>query len=285
MISKETIQTAKKVQKMYGSNYYTATLLLPKDVRYAVFIFYAFVRTADEIVDNPESSESAALQLQAFTENWRRVYTGESENGGEIFTAFREICQTYDIDFSLTEDFLKAMQQDLTVQRYETYDDLKEYMYGSAEVIGIILTKLFRCTEPSALQHARALGEAMQLTNFIRDIHDDYHTRDRIYLPKKDMVDYSVTENDLIEVPSSEAVRKLIAFEVRRAHSLFSFANAGIHYLPKNVQPAVRTASALYENILKEITKNDYAVSIEKISFSTLTKLKIALLYGYGKRN
>ena len=279
----KTVSTAQAVQKMYGSNYYTATLLLPRSVRRAVFVFYAFVRLADEIVDNPETKGDVLSELDAYGNDWRECYrTGISEN--DIFLAFRDVCLQYKIEYQLTEDFLWAMRQDTIKSRYTTYEELQGYVYGSAEVIGIILTKLFGCTNHKALPYAKALGSAMQLTNFLRDIKEDYELRDRVYIPQEDLAAFSVSEMELVTLPSSERVRNLMKFEINRAHDLFNEALAGVSYLPSSVQPAVRAAAALYCEILKEIERQNYVVPAEKIRFGTLTKIRLAVLYGYVKK-
>lgn len=176
------------------------------------------------------------------------------------------------------------MHQDLTVKRYETYTDLQTYMYGSAEVIGLILLKIFGCDEAAAEKPARALGEAMQFTNFLRDIYEDFHDRNRIYIPLADLRERNLSEADLLSIPSSQAIRSLLEFEAGRAEKLYAEAIAGISLLPKTVQPAVRAAAGLYLEILHEFARAGYIVQEKKIRFSKLKKLKIALLYAYVRK-
>ena len=267
---------------MYGSNYYATTLLLPRSVRPAVFVFYAFVRLADELVDNPQQNDDVVATLLNYENEWRTCYHARKYN--EIFLAFRDVCLQYNIDFALTEDFLAAMRQDTTTLRYESYTQLHDYMYGSAEVVGIILTKLFGCQETDAIPYAKALGSAMQLTNFLRDIKEDCEIRDRIYIPQEDLRQFAVSESELLNIPSSTKVQSLIKYELQRARALYKEASRGIPYLPHAIQPAVRAASALYSEILNEIERQHYSVPSQKIRIGRLTKIRLALLYGYVKK-
>lgn len=268
---------------MFGSNYYAATLLLPRAIRDDVFIFYAFVRLADEIVDNPVSDSDPTTELQTFCETWRSAYTTKESNNA-VLNAFADVCHRHAIPLEYIDAFLFTMQQDLHKSRYDTYADLEGYMYGSAEVIGLILLPLFGCTNESAATPARALGKAMQLTNFLRDVYEDYHERNRVYLPQEDLLSHGATESSLTEIPSPTTVRDLIRFEVSRARTLYQEAQAGIKLLPPNIQPAVRAATALYSELLTAIEKRDFAISTTKFRLSRLKKLQIALLYGYVKK-
>jgi phytoene synthase len=282
-MSTEATTTAREIQKMFGSNYYAATLLLPKGVREDVFVFYSFARLADEIVDNPSPGTDPAQKLQEFTAAWERTFHSNTDED-IILTAFAKVCKRRKIAYSLTVDFLAAMQKDLSTTRYETYGDLQKYMYGSAEVIGLVLLRIFECDDPVATAPARAMGEAMQLSNFLRDISDDYHTRDRIYVPRQDMERFSVSEEALMATPSSQPVRALIEYECKRNHEIYEAALKGIQLLPKSAQRAVRVAAALYREIIREIERGNYQVRSKKIRFSKLKKLQIALVYGYVKK-
>lgn len=275
--------SARDIQKMFGSNYYAATLLFPRAIRDDVFVLYAFVRLADEIVDNPEPGTDPRTDLQAFRDMWEQTFN-HIRTDDPILVAFADVCERHGIEFSLTTDFLNAMSTDLSVTRYETYADLQKYMYGSAEVIGIMLLRIFDCNDPQAIPPARAMGEAMQLSNFIRDIHDDYYTRDRIYIPQEDMEKHAVSESSLVATPSDKNVRALLKYECERINNIYDFALAGVNLLPIAVRPAVRVAAALYKEIIREIQRRDYTVSEKKIRFSKCKKLRIALLYGYVKK-
>lgn len=188
-----TIENARQIEKRHGTSYYLATLFLPKATREAVFVLYAFVRIPDEIVDNPTPGSNPTNLLQAWKSDWISTYaTGKSTNN--IMLATREVFLTYNIPLSLSLEFIDAMILDLTKSRYSDYTDLQNYMRGSANVVGVMLTHIFGFHDSKAFQYAEKLGEAMQMTNFLRDIKEDYRERQRIYLPQAELEAFKVTE-------------------------------------------------------------------------------------------
>jgi phytoene synthase len=163
----------------------------------------------------------------------------------------------------LLAEFLDAMVTDLTVSRYATWHDLRGYMRGSAAVIGELMVPLLGASGPDALTRAAALGEAFQLTNFIRDVSED-HGRGRIYLPLADLARFGVSETMLAlavrtGVPSRQ-VRSLIAFEVRRAIDLYDRARPGLKLVDARSQPCLEAAFTLYRRILHRVIANDFNV-------------------------
>jgi phytoene/squalene synthetase len=167
------------------------------------------------------------------------------------------------LDPELLQEFLDAMVMDLTISRYATWEDLRGYMRGSAAVIGELMAPLLGARGPDALGRAAGLGEAFQLTNFIRDVGED-HTRGRIYLPQSDLARFGVSEALLAEavrtgVPSRQ-VRSLVAFEVRRAVNLYAAARPGLTMVDARSRPCLEMAFTLYRRILHHVIANDFNV-------------------------
>jgi phytoene synthase len=155
------------------------------------------------------------------------------------------------------------MVMDLTVSRYATWKDLRVYMRGSAGVIGELMAPLLGASGPDALGRAAALGEAFQLTNFIRDVSED-HARGRIYLPQADLARFGVSEALLAGavrtgVPSPQ-VRSLVAFEVRRAVGLYAAAQPGLGMVDARSRPCLEAAFTIYRRILHRVIANDFNV-------------------------
>ena len=155
------------------------------------------------------------------------------------------------------------MAMDLTTSRYATWEDLRGYMRGSAAVIGELMAPLLGARGPEALARAAMLGEAFQLTNFIRDVGED-HTRGRIYLPQADLARFGVSEAMLAtavrtEVPSPQ-VRSLVAFEVRRAVNLYTAAKPGLRMVDARSRPGLEMAFRLYRRILYRVIASDFNV-------------------------
>jgi phytoene synthase len=269
-----TIKKARLIEQQYGSNYYLATLFLPQTIKEAVFVLYAFVRIPDELVDNPKPGTDPKTELIAWQQAWEHCYL-HNQSDNEIMLATREVFKTYNIPFALSEEFINAMIQDLTTDRYQTYPKLQTYIRGSAEVVGIMLVHIFECTDTKAIAPAMKLGEAMQLTNFLRDVGEDYTKRGRIYLPLADLEKFIVNEHVLNTANVSPEFKKLMKYYILKAHSLFAEANLGIALLPKNTRRAVRLASAFYEGLLDRIEDNNYDVLTKKAKHSFLQKCRI----------
>jgi len=152
---------------------------------------------------------------------------------------------------------------DLTITRYATWEDLRGYMRGSAAVIGELMAPLLGAKGPEAMSCAAALGEAFQLTNFIRDIGED-HARGRVYLPQADLARFGVSEALLAGAVRSgqppAQVRSLVAFEVRRAIDLYAVAKPGLTMVDPRSRPCLEMAFTLYRRILHRVIANDFNV-------------------------
>jgi phytoene synthase len=262
---------AQQIIKQFGTGYYRATFLFPKKIREDTWTLYKFVRIPDEIVDNGGSDASKKEALSEWIVNWNALYNGDATSENGILFEMKDLMLRYNIDKIYVDEFLAVMMQDITVDRYETYEELKKYMYGSASVIGIMMSHLVGYEE-EALPHAKALGEAMQLTNFLRDIREDYEGRGRIYLPLEDLKTFGVTEDHIKRQECDDLWRDLMKFEVARARALFEYANNGIKYLHPHGRAAIWAASHIYEAILDEIEKQDYDIFARRAVVSPFRK-------------
>ena len=272
MISTHILSSARTIEKKHGTSYYLATLFFPKEIKEAVFILYAFVRTPDEFVDNPLPHTDPREELTQWKKDWTHAYhTNTSDN--ELLVATAHIFKKYSIPFEHSIEFIDAMMRDLDQSRYDTYRDLQSYMHGSAEVVGIMLTYIIGYTELHAFTYAQKLGEAMQLTNFLRDIEEDYVQRNRIYLPAEDMDHFGVTEETIRDKKANRQFVQLMKFEISRARTLFREAELGICMLSHKGQFAVRLASRLYEKILDKIEQEHHDIFKKRVRSNTLEKI------------
>jgi phytoene synthase len=257
-------EQCRQIHAAHGRTFYLATLLLPRDRRPDVWALYAFARVADELVDGPSRPDPAALlawREQAMTA--MRSGTPPISEGQPVLAATWHTMRAFELDPALLQEFLDSMAMDLTIARYATWQDLRGYMRGSAAVIGELMAPLLGARGADALGRAAALGEAFQLTNFIRDIGED-HDRGRIYLPQADLARFGVSEALLAEavrtgVPSAQ-VRSLVAFEVRRAVGLYVVAKPGLRMVDARSQPCLELAFTLYRRILHAVINNDFNV-------------------------
>ena len=264
-------EICRRIHAKHGKSYYFATRFFPKELRLATYALYAFFRLPDEIVDNPTTNDARGA-LERFREEWR---SGTSVQ--PVLLAARDTFDRYAIPYEYSEAFLEAMIQDTWKKRYATYEELEQYMYGSAAVVGLMMSHVIGFQD-DALDYAKKLGYAMQLTNFLRDIREDLEQRDRIYLPKDELERYGITEESLRAHQMTAAMEAFMKFQIARADRLYEEANGGIRLLNRRGRFAVRAASDLYRAILRKIEQQKYNVFLKRASTSTLEKIQFTIL-------
>ena len=272
----------RRIHAAHGRTYYLATRLLPRDRRPDVWALYAFARVADELVDTPSTQPPDPAILLAWREQaMKAIRSASRPDPAEqpVLAATWQTMHTYGLEPDLLREFLDSMVMDLTVSRYATWEELRGYMRGSAAVIGELMAPLLGASGPDALGRAAALGEAFQLTNFIRDVGEDY-TLGRIYLPQADLARFGVNEDLLSDavrttVPSLQ-VRALVAFEVRRAVNLYAVAEPGLGMVDARSQPCLEAAFTLYRRILHRVIANDFNVFERRLVVPTWQRLATA---------
>lgn len=267
----------KRLNALHGKTYYLATLLLPAKKRPYVHALYGFARYADEIVDDLASTlseEEKASHLRLWgAQVIDDIRKGESDD--LIGRALVDTVTTFNIPVSYFEAFMKSMEMDLTVTRYQTYDDLMEYVYGSAVVIGLEMLPILGYSDERAIPAATALGQAFQLANFIRDIGEDID-RGRIYMPLDDLARFGVSEEMLLRRQMTPQITEAIKYQIQRVRELQEIAEAGIRYLSPISRPCIRAASELYCGIVDEIEANNYDVFNKRASTSQARRLRVA---------
>jgi 15-cis-phytoene synthase len=268
----------KRLNSLHGKTYYLATLLLPKSKRPFVHALYGFARYADEIVDDLESTltlEEKADALKSWGEGvLADLRKGESRDA--IGMALADTVNRFEIPIAHFEAFLHSMTMDLTVSEYQSYDDLMEYVYGSASVIGLQMVPILGALSPDAYPLAEKLGTAFQLANFIRDVSEDLE-RGRIYLPIEELNAHGVTYEMLNDRVVTPQIRSALKEQIERVRRLQREANEGIRYLDPTSRPCIEAASELYCGIVDEVEKIDYQIFTERATTSKLRRLKVAL--------
>ncbi|WP_370939133.1 phytoene/squalene synthase family protein [Amycolatopsis sp. cg13] len=271
----------RRINAHHGRTFFLATRLLPARARPAAHALYGFARMADELVDNPEPGTDPAVALDKLTGLVDEVYDGRVPVD-PVLAALADTVSRYDIRRDLVDAFLHSMRMDLTVSEYATYADLGEYIYGSACVIGLQMLPVFGTVVPlaEASPSAAALGEAFQLTNFLRDVGEDLD-RGRLYLPTEELAAFGVDRTVLLDARRSgradPRVRAALAVAVSRTRAVYRRAEAGIPLLRPESRPCVRTAVTLYEGILDEIEAMDYAVLNRRAVVGKGRRLAVAL--------
>jgi phytoene synthase len=269
-------EECRRLNAHHGKTYYFSTLFFPPAVRRSVHGLYGFVRFPDEIVDNPPPGSDPACALADYREATRRALdTGTSDL--PVLRAFADVARRYQISPEYPLAFLDAMAMDLTRTRYETFEDLQAYTYGSASVVGLMMCCLLGVSDEGALRRAHDLGLAMQLTNFWRDIGEDWSTRGRIYLPQEDMSRFGYTEAMLAAGVINDEFIALMRFEIARAREYYASADLGIAAIPADCRLPVKLARLLYAKILDKIEENGYDVFGRRARTTGLEKVGTVL--------
>lgn len=271
----EDFEACRKIHKAYGKNYYFATRGFPEQMKLDTFALYAFFRVPDEMVDNPEDPNQAKEHLEAWKYRWAQDFKNKSSDH-PVLRASMDVFFRNAIPFEYSEAFFEAMIQDTWKDRYQTYEELEEYMYGSAAVVGLMMSHVIGYSEDTALIYAAQLGYAMQLTNFIRDIQEDWDDRGRIYLPLEDLERFGVTEEDIRAHRHSDRLKALVQFEVSRARQLYAQADKGIPMLTQEGRLAVRMARVIYSAILVKLEQQNCNVFVGRASTNLVEKISIA---------
>jgi 15-cis-phytoene synthase len=245
------------LNKAYGTTYYAATFALPRVKRHHVHALYGFCRHADDIVDDlgPVAVEVREKALAGLGERFfADLDAGDSDD--EVLKAVVHTVRAFRIDPECFQRFLRSMTMDLTVAVYDTFAELLEYMDGSAAVIGEMMLPILEPVSPAAQRHARDLGIAFQLTNFLRDVAEDLD-RGRVYVPQEDLRRFGADPHLRRVTPEWRA---LMRFEIARTRGYYSSADLGVGILPPSSARCIRAARVLYSRILDRIEANGYDV-------------------------
>lgn len=270
-------EECKRLNSLHGKTYYLATLLLPKSKRPFVHALYGFARYADEIVDDLASTLSQSEKAEVLR-NWSNGVLADLKGGtssDHIGRALVDTAQRFDIPHQHFEDFLHSMEMDLTITEYQTYEDLLEYVYGSAAVIGLEMVPILGYSDERAFEAAKKLGIAFQLANFIRDVGEDLD-RGRIYLPLQELALFGVDRAMLEKRVLTPEIIAALKFQIKRVRQLQQEAEIGISYLDEVSRPCIRAASELYCGIVDEVEAIGYDIFNRRAKTSTVRRARVA---------
>jgi len=265
----------RRLNRRYGTTYYWSTYVLPRVKRHHVHALYGFCRRADDIVDDlgPQPVEERAAALRAFGDQFFvDVEAGRSDD--LVLKAVVHTVCAFGIDPGCFRRFLHSMEMDLSVATYETFDDLRLYTDGSAAVIGEMMLPILGPLDDAAIGPARDLGDAFQLTNFLRDIDEDLD-RERVYLPQSDIGRFDA-QQAFADRRVTPGFVELMRFEIDRTRRLYESAAQGFAHLPPTSARCIRVAHDLYGRILDVIEANGYDVFTSRARIPTWQKAALA---------
>lgn len=272
----------KRLNSIHGKTYYLATLLLPPAKRPFVHALYGFARYADEIVDDLASiltEEEKANALKKWGDGvLADIRSGKSKD--HVGSALVDTVKRFNIPIAHIEAFLNSMKMDLTITEYHSYEDLCEYVYGSAAVIGLQMVAVLGTNSDTDIKEANIaaekLGIAFQLANFIRDVGEDLD-RGRIYLPITELQAHGVTREMLENRIVTPQIKSALKEQIRRVRILKEESATGIKLLSADSRSCIEAASELYCGIVDEVEKIDYEIFTKRAKTSTLRRVRVAL--------
>jgi phytoene synthase len=280
-----------RVTAAHSRSFYWATQLLPRHKRQAIRALYAFCRVSDDIVDRPGKSQSADL-IEHMLLHWRRqalsqpTYTDMPSDVTAhdlIALAWADTRARYAIPACYAEQLIDGVARDFQQTRYRTFADLAAYAYGVASTVGLMSMHVIGYADKDAIPYAIKLGVALQLTNILRDVGEDWRSG-RLYLPLDELDAYALTEEDIAAGRINERWRACMRFQIARNRCLYAEAWPGISLLNRDGRLAVAAASELYRAILDDIEAHDYDVFSRRAHVDTWGKLRRLPLIGWHSR-
>jgi len=271
---------ARAICRRHARSFYFSSFFLSKPKRDAAYTAYAFCRLLDDATDEAPNAMEVELQISRFCEVLAAIYAGEkpvlagaSEEAQLALAAFSITVKQHQIPQEYFAEIAAGCRMDLTIMRYETWDDLRKYCYRVAGVVGLIMCRVFELHESSAEAQAVLMGEAMQLTNILRDVKEDF-ARGRIYLPLEDLRRFGYTEQHLADGVVNDSFRELMRFEIDRARQLYRAGAEGLRHLPDDGSRFTATAmGVIYAGILRAIERANYDVFASRARLSLPQKL------------
>jgi 15-cis-phytoene synthase len=258
-----------------ASNFYNGLRLLPSKKRLALVAVYAFMRQCDDISDNEgnlDDKREQFLQTRAALDHALKF--GQTNNS--ILWALRDTIQKYEIPHDYFHRVIEGTEMDLNTSNFQTFEELYQYCYLVASVVGLICIEIFGYQDVQAKKHAIACGIAFQLTNILRDLSEDLE-RDRVYLPLEDLSRFNYAKADIRNRVVDSRFQSLMAFEVQRTKKFYEEANPLVGLLDRDSRPAFSAMLESYKTILRHIENRGYDVFRERVRLQSKDKWRIAL--------
>jgi phytoene synthase len=276
----ECYRQCREIAREHSKTFYLSSLFLAPEKRRAIWAVYAFCRTADDIVDRIAPANERLAAVDAWEAQLLAAFDGKPAD--PIYVAFADAAARFDIPMQPALDLLRGARMDITVRRYATYADLRQYCYLVASTVGVLTMPILGTLSDDALEYGVALGRAMQMTNILRDVGEDA-LMGRIYLPSEDLLRFGYAEDQLLQGVVDDRFVELMQFQIERVRAMYLEAEPGIALLSAESRYTVRLALHLYRRILNAIELNRYDVFTKRAYVPFRTKMLSALLVGLAR--
>ncbi|MFD2257537.1 phytoene/squalene synthase family protein [Luteolibacter algae] len=275
------MSAASEITRKAESNLAFALKILPKEKREDMVVFYAFCRTIDDLADDKGLSTAERSQgLDAWADGIRHGFPSGDGFGNEVRAMMlrRGICEQWLLEI------IDGCRMDLAVQRFGSWEELSRYNWKVAGVVGLVSTRLFGCVHEDSDKYAETLGNALQLTNILRDVGEDLANAGRIYLPINDMIRFQYSERDLIGKVYDGRFLAMMAYQTERAEYLFAEAEKLIPEIDRKALIPARIMAETYQCLLKKLKADKFRVFDRRYSVSKARKLAILSKYMIAAR-
>ena len=264
--------SAEKITKASKSNLALAFVSLPRERRRDMTTFYAFCRIVDDIADEPDRSpEQKRAELDGWKKGVEQPFDGEPELAEEV----RDVIRKYNIPLKHFYDIIAGVEMDIEPMRYQTFEDLRLYCYRVASAVGLVSIEIFGYKSPDCKKYAVDLGIALQLTNILRDVAQDYDNGKRIYLPVEDLERFEYSPKDLSAGLDNKQFQVLMDFEAARAASFYDRAVAALPPGDRGSMTAAEIMRKVYHRLLVKMRRDRHRVFEKRYSLSRLEKIWI----------
>lgn len=275
-------QHCESMTAIHSRSFHLASALLPAHKRRAVRALYAFCRVTDDIVDRGtmagDGAESGVYDVRSRLEVWRhQVLQANPPEDNPVVLAWGDTRLRYGVPSRYIEQLIDGVARDLEPVRYQTFEELTSYCYGVASTVGLMSMHIIGFAGPQAIPYAIKLGVALQVTNILRDVAEDWRSG-RLYLPQDDLARFGLSEADIAQGVSSGEVtepwRAFMRYQIARNRQLYHEALPGIRDLDANGRFAIQAAAELYRAILRDIELHDYNVFSRRARIGAWGKLR-----------
>lgn len=256
-----------------GSSFYYAFLFLPKPRRAAITAFYAFCREVDDVVDDMVDASVAGTKLAWWQAEVAKSFAGQPSH--PVMQALMPLTADYKIEQRHLQAVIEGCQMDLAQTRYLDYPGLQRYCHLVAGVVGEVAANIFGQTQAQTTAYAHKLGQALQLTNIIRDVGEDA-LRGRIYLPMNELQQFDVKAHEILKRTYSDRFTALMKFQTERAQGLYDEALALLPDADRRAQKPGLMMASIYRDLLREIERDNFEVLHQRVSLTPLRKLWLA---------
>lgn len=253
------MEESRTITRKSASNLALAFVLLPRERRDAMSALYAFCRSVDDVADDESAPiERRRAQLAAWREDIARACT-QGEPQFAVNRDLKPFILRYRLPFALFDELIRGCQMDLDIKRYATYDELEQYCYRVASVVGLLSIEIFGYTNSACRDYALHLGKALQFTNILRDVRTDAECG-RIYLPLVELKRFNVTPEEILRFEYSTRFRDLAASMAQRAKSFYSLARRSLPLEDRRAMTAAELMGSVYWRLLGKLESRQFNV-------------------------